>query len=126
MISKEELMDIRALARQGYGYAEIGRMVGRDWRTVKRYLELGARPVYRRQRMPSKLDQFSRGVRAADVVLVPSRRDAFSLVLLEAMASGKAIVATRVWEASALEGAGVLVNAEDPSAIASGLRGLLE
>jgi len=41
LISEEELMDARALARQGYTYAEIGRLVGRDWRTVKRYLETG-------------------------------------------------------------------------------------
>ena len=58
MISEEELMDARALARQGYTYAEIGRLLGRDWRTVKRYLETGAQPVYRRKRMPSKLDEF--------------------------------------------------------------------
>ena len=58
VISEEELMDVRALARQGYGYAEIGRLLGRDWRTVKRYLEDGAQPVYRRRRVPSKLDEF--------------------------------------------------------------------
>ena len=49
-------MDIRALYRQGLTYAEIGRLVGRDWRTVKRYLTEGAQPVYRRKRAPSKLD----------------------------------------------------------------------
>lgn len=58
MVNEEELMDIRALARQGYSYAEIGRIVGRDWRTVKRYLEHGAQPAYRRKRVPSKLDPF--------------------------------------------------------------------
>ena len=49
-------MDMRALHRQGHTYAEIGRLLGRDWRTVKRYLEQGAEPVYRRRRAPSKLD----------------------------------------------------------------------
>jgi transposase len=56
LINEEEWMDIRALSRQGYTYAEIGRLVGRDWRTVKRYVEQGVQPAYRRRRMPSKLD----------------------------------------------------------------------
>jgi transposase len=58
LINEEEFMDIRALHRQGLTYAEIGRIVGRDWRTVKRYLTEGAQPRYRRKRMPSKLDPF--------------------------------------------------------------------
>jgi hypothetical protein len=56
VIDEEEFMDIRALHRQGLTYAEIGRLVGRDWRTVKRYLVEGAQPVYRRRRAPSMLD----------------------------------------------------------------------
>jgi len=56
VINEEEFMDIRALQRQGFTYAEIGRLVGRDWRTVKRYLRDGAQPVYQRKRPPSKLD----------------------------------------------------------------------
>src|SRR5680860_448650 len=51
-------MDIRALARQGLSYAEIGRIVGRDWRTVKRYIDEGAEPTYTRGRTPSKLDPY--------------------------------------------------------------------
>jgi transposase len=56
LIDQEELMDIKALNRQGYTYAEIGRLIGRDWRTIKRYIEEGAQPVYRRKPAPSKLD----------------------------------------------------------------------
>lgn len=59
MIDEEEWMDINALHRQGHTYAEIARMVGRDWRTVKRYLEEGVQPVYRRRKQaPSMLDPF--------------------------------------------------------------------
>jgi transposase len=58
LIDEEEFMDIRALHRQGLTYAEIGRVVGRDWRTVKRYLTEGAQPRYRRKRVGSKLDPF--------------------------------------------------------------------
>jgi transposase len=58
LISEEELMDVKALRRQGLSCAEIGRLLGRDWRTVKRYLEDGAQPAYRRRRAGSKLDRF--------------------------------------------------------------------
>ena len=65
MIDEEEFMDINALHRQGYTYTEIARMVGRDWRTVKRYLTEGIQPVYRRQKeAPSKLDPFKETVEA--------------------------------------------------------------
>jgi hypothetical protein len=43
LINEEEFMDMRALHLRGLSYAQIGRLVGRDWRTVKRYL--GGRPV---------------------------------------------------------------------------------
>jgi glycosyltransferase involved in cell wall biosynthesis len=64
--------------------------------------------------------------RAADVVIVPSRYDGMALVLLEAMACGAAIVATRVAGASALDGAGIVVPAEDPQSIADAVDALLD
>ncbi len=64
-------------------------------------------------------------LRAADVVVIPSRYDGMALVLLEAMACGAAIVATRVSGSSALAGAGQLVPAEDPESLALAADALL-
>ena len=59
---------------------------------------------------------------AADVVAVPSRSDGMSMALLEAMARGRAVVATDVGGAAeALGPAGTLVPAEDPPALAAAL-----
>ena len=64
-------------------------------------------------------------LRAADVVLIPSRYDGMALILLEAMACGAAIVATRVPGTSALGGAGQLVPVEDPQSLAEAIDALL-
>lgn len=64
-------------------------------------------------------------LRAADVVIVPSRWDALSLALLEAMACGSAIVATSVSGTQALSGSGVLVPPGDARQLASALDQLL-
>ena len=64
--------------------------------------------------------------RAADVVLAPSRWDGLSLALLEAMASGAAIVASDVNGSESLAGAGVIVPPDDPEALAEGIDRLLE
>jgi glycosyltransferase involved in cell wall biosynthesis len=64
-------------------------------------------------------------LRAADVVVIPSRYDGMALVLLEAMACGAAIVATRVPGTSALGEAGQLVPVEDPRSLAEAVDALL-
>ena len=64
-------------------------------------------------------------LRAADVVVIPSRYDGMALVLLEAMACGAAIVATQVSGSSALDGAGEIVPIEDPRALAEAVDTLL-
>jgi glycosyltransferase involved in cell wall biosynthesis len=64
--------------------------------------------------------------RAADMVLVPSRWDAQSRVLLEAMACGSAIIATAVPGSSALADAGVRVPSGDPARLAEAVDELLD
>jgi len=64
-------------------------------------------------------------LRAADVVVIPSRYDGMALVLLEAMACGAAIVATEVAGASALDGVAIVVPPADPKALAEAADELL-
>lgn len=64
-------------------------------------------------------------LRAADVVVVPSRYEGLALVLLEAMACAKPIVATASIGSSAVEGAGILVPVEDEAALAAGVEEVL-
>jgi glycosyltransferase involved in cell wall biosynthesis len=64
-------------------------------------------------------------LRAADIVVIPSRYDGMALILLEAMACGAAIVATWVPGTSALGGTGHLVPVEDPQSLAETVDALL-
>jgi glycosyltransferase involved in cell wall biosynthesis len=68
-------------------------------------------------------------IRKADVVLLPyrSREQVVSGVLVEALASGKPVIATRFPHAEELlsAGSGMLVAHDDPDAIAAALRQLL-
>jgi glycosyltransferase involved in cell wall biosynthesis len=65
---------------------------------------------------------------ACDVFILPSRREGLGVAALEAMAAGRAIVATRVGglaEAVLHERTGLLVPPEDPAALADALARLL-
>jgi len=64
---------------------------------------------------------------AADVIAMPSRWEGMSLVMLEAMARGKSIVASDVAGASeALSGLGAIVPVEDPPSLARAIIQRLE
>ena len=65
-------------------------------------------------------------LRAADVVIAPSRWEGMSLVFLEAMACGAALVVSDVAGSEILEGAGVIVPPDDPQALAEAVDALLD
>lgn len=68
-----------------------------------------------------------RVLRAADVVVIPSRWEGFGLVAVEALAAGRAVVASAVDSLPEVLGqAALLVPPEDPLALAGALRDLLD
>lgn len=72
-------------------------------------------------------DDISARLRSIDVLVSPSRGEAFGLALLEAMAAGLAVIATDVGsvsEAVADEQTGLLVAPDDPAALAGAIREL--
>ena len=58
MVTKEKCMDIWSLKRQGFSYVAIGRRVGLDRRTVKKYLEKKEFPKYNTVNRTSDLEPY--------------------------------------------------------------------
>jgi transposase len=59
MITQGEDVEISALRKRGWSYVAIGRHIGRDWRTVKDYLEGKREPGVRRRAEPGALERFA-------------------------------------------------------------------
>lgn len=72
-----------------------------------------------------EVDDAAPELRAADVVVAPSRWEGMSLVFLEAMACGAAMVVAEVAGSEAVDGAGLVVPRDDPSALAGAVERLL-
>jgi len=58
MITREGLMEIRSLAKQGYSHRQISVMTGLHRTTVKKYLQEGSLPVYRKKTRVSELEPY--------------------------------------------------------------------
>ncbi|HKF45149.1 MAG TPA: glycosyltransferase [Thermoanaerobaculia bacterium] len=73
-------------------------------------------------------EEVARLMRESSVLVLPSRRETFGAVLVEALASGTPVVATRCGgpEDIVTPETGVLVPPEDPDALARGIAGVLD
>ncbi len=72
-----------------------------------------------------EVDHAAPDLRAADVVVAPSRWEGMSLVFLEAMACGAAMVVADVAGSEAVDGAGIVVPRDDPAGLAAAIERLL-
>jgi glycosyltransferase involved in cell wall biosynthesis len=118
---------VEALARMATGTARL-RLVGSSQPEQHAALvELASRlGVLDRVELFGPSDDPAAHFRSADVVVLPSRWEAMSLSLIEAMACGTAVVASAVAGTELLaNGAGVLVPPGDPTALAGAVDQLL-
>jgi glycosyltransferase involved in cell wall biosynthesis len=115
----------------GQTHPKVLELQGEEYRESLRALasELGVADRIELDGAYRDTDALLRRIREADVILLPyrSREQVVSGVLVEALASGKPVVATRFPHAEELlaDGAGLLVPHEDAAAIAHALRRLL-
>jgi glycosyltransferase involved in cell wall biosynthesis len=115
----------------GQTHPKVRELYGEEYRESLRALasELGVADHVALDDAYHDTESLLRLIRGADIVLLPyqSREQVVSGVLVEALASGKPVVATRFPHAEELlgGGAGLLVPHEDAPAIADALRRLL-
>ena len=122
--AKGQALAIEALARMATPDARL-RLVG-DGEDEAMLREAAERAgVAGRVEFTGAVEDAAPHLRAADVVVVPSKWDAQSLVLLEAMACGAAVLATRVPGSSAVEDVGVIAQRRDPAEFAAEADALL-
>lgn len=127
-LQKGQDVAIRALARLRHPTAVL-RLVGAEshrgeterLRSLASRLGVAERVEWRGEAADTALE-----LRAADVVVAPSRWEGMSLVYLEAMACGAATVVTDVAGSEVVAGAGVIVPPEDPAALADAIDALLD
>ncbi|CAN5652035.1 hypothetical protein BH10ACT1_BH10ACT1_07990 [soil metagenome] len=92
------------------------------WRWIGRAVGLDADGI----ELVGEVDQPAQEIAAAAVFALPSRSESFPLVVLEAMALGRPVVASDLpGPAEQLGGDGILVPAGDPEALALAVRRLL-
>ena len=58
MISQDQFMEIKILAKQGKGIREIARVMGLSRNTVRKYLREDSKPEFKNTKRPSKLDMY--------------------------------------------------------------------
>jgi glycosyltransferase involved in cell wall biosynthesis len=123
---KDHATLVRAAARLPLVHVAIAGRGPEEPRLRELAAELG---VEKRVRLLGLRDDIASLLGAADVLVHPSRSEGLPLAILEAMAAGLPVVATRVGgipEAVADGETGLLVPAADPEALAAALAGLLE
>lgn len=109
----------------GGGLYHEGTPYMQEVRALIRRLGLGAALTFAGRKTPCEVAAF---MRESAVVVSPSRRESFGTVLVEALASGVPVVATRCGgpEDIVTDGLGRLVPSEDPVALAAALEDVLE
>lgn len=124
-------LGILAAKRPGLRLLVIGgafyRSYQQDAIRVRRLVDelgLAARVTFAGEKSPGEVAE---AMRRSALVVVPSRRETFSVVSAEAIATGTPVVATRCGGPEELISAehGVLVPPEDPAALAAGIEAVL-